>query len=639
MMAFHTRHRRIYRDGEPFVAVGVNYHPTAAGCRIWTEFDREAIRADFASIRRAGLNTVRFFLFWRDFEPAPGRYDHTVFTRLRETVDLAAAADLVCVISLFTIWMNGQRLDLPWRAGRDLWRDHDMLAIQEAFADRVASTLRGAENILAFDLGDEIANVEPAAAAGLSGDDVMAWQWRMATVLRRWLPGALVVQANDVSGVLGASPFGVDNSAALDLLATHGFPTWSPGSIESTTSYKATNLVPFLVRFALAYGTPLVDEFGSYGVSEATAAAYLRAAGASALANGAAGLAVWCWQDIASTAEPYQQRPGERGAGLRHVDGTAKPALAELSRLAEATIELVPTPPPTASSQSDRAAVAVYVPERERHAGMSYLDSGPGTVATFYAYLLLKRAHLDVDIVAGPVDGYRLIVCPSVGHLTLTDLDRLRAGLERGATVYYSLGDHLHGFPGHEFAGVELVDFSPPEGKADLDWNGVRWPLRWPPGTTRPVTVTASHGTSVAHFTDGTPAVQLHQVGSGQVIFCAAALERQLDHPGSLDERPWHQLYRGIAELAGVVPTIDCPDPDVEIVPDRRPGAPRAAVIHHGTGECRTTLTWDAGTTAEVAVSLTLGPHDWCVVRRPYGAAHHTTTGNDQFTQLAGGLR
>lgn len=247
-MTFAVRDGRLWRDGREFVAVGVNYHPSAAGCRIWTDWDGEALRRDLRQMAEAGLNTVRFFVFWRDFEPAPGDYDPEALDRLRQAVTLAGEAGLCCVVSLFTIWMNGQRLDLPWRQGRSLWRDAEMLRRQTGFARTVARTLAGLQNVLAYDLGDEIGNVEPDAR--LSRAEVAGWQSDVAGAVRREAPGALVLQANDASGVFGASPFGVDNAAGLDLVATHGFPTWAPGSIESTLSYKGTTLVGFLVRFA-----------------------------------------------------------------------------------------------------------------------------------------------------------------------------------------------------------------------------------------------------------------------------------------------------------------------------------------------------------------------------------------------------
>jgi hypothetical protein len=610
-MSFTARDGRLFRGGREFVAVGVDYHPSVAGCRLWSEWDPATLRRDFGRIVDAGFTTVRLFVFWRDFEPEPGRYAADVLERLREGVAIAGEAGLSCVVSLLTIWMNGQRLDLPWRGGRSLWRDEWMLERQEAFARLVARTLMGQDNLLAVDLGDEIGNVDAHDVP--TRREVAVWQDRLARAVRAGRPGTLVTQANDASGVLGDAPFAADNASGLDLIAVHAFPSWAPGSIESTMSYKATSLVPFLVRFAAAYGVPFVDELGSYGVDERTAARYLGASAASAVANGAAGVVAWCWQDIASRAEPYAQRPTERDAGLCRRDGSPKPALGELRRVAQAAQRLSPG--------RLRARVALYVPEHQRGERSSYLDAASGTVATFFAYLLLKRAHIDADIVTGTLDGYQLVFCPSVTHVTATDLDRLHRHVDGGGTLYYSMGDHLHGFPGSDLVGVERVDYAlAPDGKTSIAWDDGRWPLDWSaaPGA-RPTTVAGISAEPVGYYPDGSGAVF---VDRGRVVFCAAPLERQLDRPGVLTGRPWERLYRWVAELAGVAPTVDCAAPDVEVVPDRRDPPAAAVVVNHGSTPVRTVLSWD-GTT----VPVELEAKDWQIVSRGAARGEHGRVG------------
>ena len=349
----------LLRDGVPFRAVGVTYHPREAGCRIWVDWTPAAIAEDLGSIAGHGLNTVRVFMFWRDVEPCEGRLEAEVLGRLRAFAEMADSHGLACVVSVCTIWMNGQLLDLGWRRGRSLWRDEAMLGHAEDYLRAVADALDGMDNLLALDLGDEIGHVDPAEAARLSREDVARWQGRLATVVRSQLPSVLITQANDVSGVLGTAAFGPDNGSGLDLLSVHGWPLWSPGTIESTSAYKATQLPGFLIRYARAYGPALLDELGSYGVGEEVAAGYLRAATASSLGAGTVGVLAWCWQDISSRAEPYSDRPGERRAGLVRLDGTAKPALRALTGCATLASRL-------AGFRQDRPPTGLYLPEHAR---------------------------------------------------------------------------------------------------------------------------------------------------------------------------------------------------------------------------------------------------------------------------------
>ncbi len=51
--------------------VGVNYMPREHGCQMWSDWSEVDIERDFRAIKELNLNTVRTFLFWNDFQPAP----------------------------------------------------------------------------------------------------------------------------------------------------------------------------------------------------------------------------------------------------------------------------------------------------------------------------------------------------------------------------------------------------------------------------------------------------------------------------------------------------------------------------------------------------------------------------------------
>ncbi|MET8453985.1 hypothetical protein [Streptomyces sp. NPDC005209] len=609
-MTFSISDGRLLRDGAPFVALGTDYHPSAAGCRWWADWDESAVREDFHRMAAAGLNSVRFFLFWRDFMPDERTVDHTALARLEAAVSAAEEAGLACVPSLLTIWMNGQRLDLPWRAGRSVWRDPAMLAAEETYVQAVARSLRGRGNVLAFDLGDELWNIDPADAASLSSEQVAAWQGRLADAIREESPGSLVLQANDASAVFGHGPYGCDNQAELDLAGLHGFPPWTPGCIESTLSYKATNLPAFLVAVAAAYRPPLVDELGSYGVSEETATAYLGAAAASALAAGAGGLFVWCWQDIASTAEPYRERPAERFAGLHTLDGTEKSTMAAYRRVLGAASALSVERPPS--------PVGLFLPRRLRGQGGSYLDAGGSAVETFHAFLLLKRAHLDFEVVSAAErtlrPDLRLLICPAPTHLTQDDLEALRRYAAGGATVYLSLGDHLHGLPGTDLIGAKITDYGwDDQGKQTLCWGDRRWPVSWNE-TMKPTSLEATTGEVAAVYSDGSPAVVVQRAGRGRMIFTNLPVESQFRRPGSLTATAWHEFYLRLAESAGVRPAVDCPEPDLEVVRGRT----ATVVINHAARHIATDIR-----VANTRYGVSLPGKDWTILLDDTSPAPH----------------
>ncbi len=56
-------------------SLGINYWPRRSAMAMWRRFDPGEIREDFARIAELGLDAVRFFLRWDDFQPQPDTID------------------------------------------------------------------------------------------------------------------------------------------------------------------------------------------------------------------------------------------------------------------------------------------------------------------------------------------------------------------------------------------------------------------------------------------------------------------------------------------------------------------------------------------------------------------------------------
>jgi len=54
----------------------------------WSNFDPREVAADFARIAACGLDSVRVFLTWEDFQPAPNQVDRGMLERLVKVADL-----------------------------------------------------------------------------------------------------------------------------------------------------------------------------------------------------------------------------------------------------------------------------------------------------------------------------------------------------------------------------------------------------------------------------------------------------------------------------------------------------------------------------------------------------------------------
>ena len=58
-----------YLPGADNFLVGCNYWSSEAGIRMWHDWSVEAVEKDFAVLKESGVNTVRLFPLWSDFQP------------------------------------------------------------------------------------------------------------------------------------------------------------------------------------------------------------------------------------------------------------------------------------------------------------------------------------------------------------------------------------------------------------------------------------------------------------------------------------------------------------------------------------------------------------------------------------------
>ena len=49
--------------------IGCNYWSSQSGISMWRDWSESAVEQDFAALKDAGMNTVRIFPLWSDFQP------------------------------------------------------------------------------------------------------------------------------------------------------------------------------------------------------------------------------------------------------------------------------------------------------------------------------------------------------------------------------------------------------------------------------------------------------------------------------------------------------------------------------------------------------------------------------------------
>lgn len=340
----------------------------------WSQFDRGEVAADFERIAASGLDSVRVFLTWEDFQPSPETVDREMLGRLVAVADLAAEFGLALIPTLFTGHMSGVNWIPAWALGgsagddrfrvvsrgaiaegglRNWYSDPAVADAQALLAAEAAAALAGHEALWAWDLGNENSNcVIPATAA-----TARAWLARLTSAIRDADESALLtvgLHMEDLEEDRRLGPGEV--SASCDFLSMHGYPIYAPWADGPTDE----QLLPFLARITRWLGAGPDVLFSEFGLSthrragpserraegespllvdEDAAAAYTARALEALRRAGCLGAMLWCYSDYSAALwknPPLDRARHERTFGLWRVDGSPKPSVAAVAAFAGA---------------------------------------------------------------------------------------------------------------------------------------------------------------------------------------------------------------------------------------------------------------------------------------------------------------
>ena len=334
----------------------------------WSQFDPSEVATDFARIAACGLESVRVFLTWEDFQPAPNHVDRTMLDRLVTVADLAGESGLSLLPTLFTGHMSGVNWVPAWALGgpdgdrrfrvmaggrvadtglRNWFTDPVVGDAQALLAEETVGALRGHDAVWAWDLGNENSNcVIPPTT--VSAEE---WLTRTAAAIRRADDRALVTIGLHMEDLEADRNLGPREAAgSCDFLSMHGYPiyaSWAEGSLDE-------QLLPFLARITRWLGRGKDVLFSEFGlptrragrmsrdrrlVDEDAAAAYTASALEALRAAGCLGAMLWCYSDYRHarwSSPPLDLARHERSFGLWRADGSPKPAVAAIAEFAGA---------------------------------------------------------------------------------------------------------------------------------------------------------------------------------------------------------------------------------------------------------------------------------------------------------------
>lgn len=349
--------------------IGINYWPISSAMYWWQRFDADEFARDAEKIRTAGLDSIRIFLLWEDFQPTPNQVSKSALEKLNKVANIAASEGLSLIVTLFTGHMSGVNWLPEWAIQidnkssqrfpivsqgrvlqakpRNWYSDKEIMKAQSLLAREVAGALSGHRALWAWDLGNENSNcvIPPAREAGLEWLETMAAEIKSADPDHEITLG-LHMEDLEQDRKLGPS----EAARVCDFVCMHGYPIyceWAAGPTDAL-------LLPFLglITRWLGQREVLFEEFGAPTIpddqddrteftspvpllTEAEAADYMHRSTDLLMRYGFPGALVWCFADYARglwQLPPLDRAIHERYFGLWRQDGTPKRVVSAIPR-------------------------------------------------------------------------------------------------------------------------------------------------------------------------------------------------------------------------------------------------------------------------------------------------------------------
>lgn len=404
---------------EPFV-LGVNYWPRRKAMYWWSDFDAGEVREEFQIIREVGMQIVRVFLLWDDWQPTPDQVSMQCLHNLERVADIAHQTGLQLDVTFFTGHMSGPNWAPGWLcernvtppsphlkqlvtggqtiegAYRNMFHDEVALRASRLLLQTVVTALKDHPAIWMWNLGNE----PDLFAHPHNAESGRAWAREMYDLIKAIDPLHPVTCGLHSGSLLEDNGLRInDIYEALDVAVMHSYPMYIPIARHALD----TDWVPFTCALVSAMcGKPtLMEEWGGctapmgapsqtwtwqqwgaprsqFMASEEDLATYIEAVLPRLVEVGATGSLFWCFADYSSELwhrPPCEQAIHERFFGLVRPDGTLKPHAEAIRRFSD-TKPLVQ--PPTRRVNFDITPEQYYQSPEEHIARLyaSYLEGG-----------------------------------------------------------------------------------------------------------------------------------------------------------------------------------------------------------------------------------------------------------------------
>lgn len=535
--------------------LGVNYWASHAGVDMWRNWREDVVERDLEILSSNGVNTLRVFPNWRDFQSVeplftnnhvlreyrmtgdrlpenPWYLEEVMLQRFETLCRIAQKHNIRLIVGLITGWMSG-RLFIPTMLnGKNVYTDPVAQYFEQLFIKGFVERMKAQPSIFAWDLGNEVNCMDRAD----SWEVAYSWSSMIVNAIKACDQSRPIVSGMhslEISGI-----WNIQHQGQLtDILTTHPYPFWvEHAQLTPLTSFRTLMHATAQTQYyASVGGKPcLVEELGSMGpmnLSEELAAGFLKTNLWSNWAHGSPGVLWWCAFDQTElTATPYDWNMFERELGMITIGMEPKPALVQMKQFGRQLEELNLELPP---KKTDGVCILSW---GQDHAGIAFMSFLLGKQAG----LTLEFTHCDQSL---PDSELYFLPSVRVDNMSRRRYMELKQKVYDGATLYISVRDGT--FTEFEaFTGFRVETAARAGKSGHIQFKGTRLDYYKP----HQYCLTATRAEVLCRDEAGEPAFGVANYGKGKVYFLNLPLEEMLLDDDKGFEKNWYKIYETVAE-------------------------------------------------------------------------------------------
>ncbi len=529
-------------DYDNFI-IGANYFASHAGTRMWELWDASIVEKDFKIMSEYGIEVLRVFPIWSDFQPITSQYIHgksydkeprevtwgerplddtkegiagvdiKMIEHFDEFVELAKKYNLKFIVGLLTGFMSDRRLVPPALNERNIFTDSFAQKWTIKYVRYFVERYKDCDVISAWDLGNEICWLDDAG----NTDASYVWSSLITNTIKSIDHIRPVATGLDWSYTEKNNWNTMDMGEVMDIMTSHPYACFSYASNEPINAMKT---IRFVTGSTVALGDMakkpcLLEEVGSIGYSvlnERSEADFLRGILFDSWANNCYGMQWWCAFDQGEMGHnPYRWNGRGSDYGFFDKNFRAKPIAFEAKKFYDLLRKL-----PFRS-----------LPERIKDAVCIIHKKNNFDERSFVAFVdtLGKQAGLDIKFAYADqkLDDAPLYILPCVMSAQYLNKDRFLELLDKvknGADLFISMDNcYLRWFP--EVTGLDVYQRKGFCGNNNIELFGEK------------VSSYAKYeyicdnvdGEVIAENENGNPVFVCHKLGKGRVYSFLAPFE------------------------------------------------------------------------------------------------------------------